>query len=123
MTIVLSITATFLGTIFYIPFSIIALMFTCESHIKKLIRLKFDGKFLCCCSQNIFWVSLYIGLALSFLVEITNFAYGLKREDALYVISEPVGLLIQLLHAIYFKHFVSGYKAYFIDNQLPVYAA
>ena len=94
MTIVFSITATFMSTVFYIAFPIIALLFTCESHQKKLIRLKFDGSFLCCCSQTLFWVSLYIGLALSYLLQVYYYVYSLKREEAMYVIFEPAALLI-----------------------------
>ncbi len=86
---------------FYVPFPILALVFACDTHHKKVERI--NSKQMFCTETHNFWTLMYVMLALTYLFVVSAFIMSLQNGLVFYIFFLAIASLIYLMQAFYFR--------------------
>ncbi len=96
---------------FYVPFPILALVFACDIHHKKVERI--NSKQMFCTETHNFWTLMYVMLALTYLFVASAIIFSLQNGALFYFIFLVLAALIYLMQAFYFRQFFEAYERAF----------
>jgi hypothetical protein len=88
----------------YIIFPILSLVITCESHQKRMKRIR--SKRIFCAEPPIFWTIMHVILAITLIAIIYLVMLSFSNGRILYIIMLAIFSICYLLHAYYFRSFL-----------------
>jgi len=110
-TVAFSIGAIVFLPLFYLPFPILALIFACDTHHKKVERIQLQELF--CTETRNFWTIMYVILGITYVFVFAGLILSLQNGSFFNIVILALASLIYLMQAYYFRKFYEAYEKAF----------